>query len=109
MVIKVCARSIKMSDKKIRVVASEIVGKRINEILLTLPMQKVKAAEILYKIIVFAIANISSKSINTNKLFIKSISVDKAKFIKKIFPRSQGRINYIKKKYSHIIVSLDSI
>lgn len=108
-IFKVSAKSIKISDRRLRAFVKTLIGKRINSIISYLSIQKTKLFLILYKLINSAMLNIRSKDININNIFVCNINVDKGKFYKKIFTRSQGRVNYIKKKTSQISIVLKVI
>jgi len=102
-------KSVKMSDKKIRVLAKMLVGKKIVDLIPILSVQKVKSAKFFYKLVNSLAANASTKNIDVNTLSIKSISVDRGPFSKRLFTRSQGRANYIKKRSSHITIRTNKI
>jgi large subunit ribosomal protein L22 len=102
-------KSVKVSDKKLRIMTQELIGKKIIDTSLFLSVQKTPISKIFFKLIKSAIANALNKEINIYNIFIKNIYVNKGKFHKKIFTRSQGRVNYIKKKTSHIHIFFDTI
>jgi large subunit ribosomal protein L22 len=108
-IFKVSAKLIKISDRRLRTFAKTLIGKRISYTISYLSIQKTKLFMILYKLINSAMLNIGSQNININNIFISNINVDKGKFYKKIFTRSQGRVNYIKKKTSQISIVLKVI
>lgn len=96
--------AIKISDKKIRAFSKELIGKRVTEVLLFLSVQKIAVSSILFKLINSAIPNISKKQVNIKNLFVKNINIDKSKLYRRILTRSQGRVNYIKKRTSRITI-----
>ena len=103
------AKSIKMSDKKIRTLTRKIIGFNLLQTLSFLSVQKIKPSFILIKLLKSIVLSISIQKINIRKLYIKQINVDKGRHNKRLFPRSQGRVNYIKKKKSHITITLNVI
>lgn len=86
-----------------------IIGKTVDKAILLLSIQKITAFQVLSKLIYSATSNISKMNINISNLFIDNINVDKGKFYKKIFTRSQGRVNYINKKTSQICITLKAV
>lgn len=98
-------KSVKMSDKRIRAFVKTITGKSVDTVISFLSIKRTKLFDVLYKFINSSITNITQKNINVHEIYINNISVDKGKFYKKIFTRSQGRVNYIKKKTSHISIT----
>lgn len=99
-------KSFKMSDKKIRPLAKYITGKNICQISLLLSIQTLLAAKILLKLINHAMANMLTNKVKLENYYISEVSVNKGRVKKKIFSRSQGRVNYIDKKTSHIFISI---
>jgi large subunit ribosomal protein L22 len=105
---KAVMRSIKISDKKIRPLTKAIKGNSIEHIIYSLSVQRIKASLFLLKLIKSAISNIPKEHRDLKNINIKNLYVDKGRSYKRIFTRSQGRVNYIRKKTSHmtIIISL---
>jgi large subunit ribosomal protein L22 len=97
-------RSIRMSDKKIKPLIRAIKGKNIELVISTLSVQRMKASPILLKLIRSAISTIPKTQRDLKNLNIKNLYVDQGRSYKRIFTRSQGRVNYIHKKTSHITV-----
>lgn len=106
---KTCVKSVKISNKKARMIIQPIIGKTVDKAILILSIQKIAVFQVLSKLIHSAISNTSKMNIGINNLLIDSINVDKGRFHKKIFTRSQGRVNYINKKTSQICITLKII
>jgi len=90
--------SVKLSDKKIRAFTKNIVGKKISTLLSMLTVQSNNTAALILKLIKSTIRSTHFKEISIEKAFLRQVSVDKGHCRKKIFTRSQGRTNYIRKK-----------
>ncbi len=97
----------RVGAQKARLVADLVRGKNVDEALKTLTYLNKKTALLIKKLIESAVANADyKKSMNMDKLFIKSISVDQGPVLKRFRPRAQGRAFGVRKKLSHINVTL---
>ncbi len=101
-------RFARVAPRKVRLVADLIRGKRSEEALNILTYTKKAAAKILIKLLKSAIANASQKKhIDIDRLYIKRITVDQGPTIKRYTPRALGRATMIRKRTSHIHITLD--
>jgi len=97
----------RVGAQKARLVVDLIRGKSVDEAIKTLTYMNKKTAELVKKLIESAAANADNKkTMNTDKLFVKSISVDQGPVLKRFRPRAQGRAFGVRKKMSHINVTL---
>lgn len=97
-------RSIRISDKKVKPLIRAIKGKNIELIISTLSVQRLKASNLILKLIRSAISNVPKSQRILKNVSIKKLCVDQGRSYKRILTRSQGRVNYIYKKTSHITV-----
>ena len=100
------ARYIRMSPKKIRLMADLIRGKALSfaEVQLTVAIKD--AAIPLRKLLQSARANAVLKNMDAAKLFVKGITVDGGPTLKRSRPRAFGRAAAIRKRTSHITIVL---
>ena len=97
----------RVGAQKARLVADMVRGKNVDEALKTLTYMNKKTAILIKKLIESAVANADyKKTMNMDKLFVKSISVDVGPVLKRFRPRAQGRAFGVRKKMSHINVVL---
>jgi large subunit ribosomal protein L22 len=106
-------RDIKMSPRKMRVVANMVRGERVEEAMATLRLMPKKAAGIIVKALVSATANAEDKSggeVDVDGLVIRTITVDGGPITKRWMPRAMGRASRINHRTSHltIVVSDDA-
>lgn len=67
-----------------------------------------KAAQVLIKLLKSAVANAKHNfSLEPEHLFVKSITTDMGKAMKRYFPRARGSAFLIRKKMSHVSVVLE--
>ncbi len=98
-------RYVNLSDRKLRIVANFIRGKKVDWSLNILLFMKKKAAMLIRKTLYSALSNAKhNNGIKSNSLIISQIYIDKAIFYKRVLYRNKGRINYILKKTSHITI-----
>lgn len=108
MEIKARARFIRISPSKVRLVAREVSGKMVDEVLALLRFLPQRGARVLRKVVEAALANAEQRSqVDVDALFIKGIQVDDGPSLKRFQPRAMGRVNRILKRSSHITVVLD--
>lgn len=94
--------------QKARLVADLVRGKDVNEAVKTLTFLNKKTALMIKKLIESAIANADyKKTMDIDRLFVKTITVDGGPAMKRFMPRAQGRAFGIRKKTSHINVVLE--
>lgn len=94
--------------QKARLVADLVRGKDVNEAVKTLTFLNKKSALMIKKLIESAIANADyKKTMDIDKLYVKSITVDGGPVLKRFMPRAQGRAFGVRKKTSHINVTLE--
>lgn len=102
-------RYLKMSPRKSRLVVDLIRGKDAGEASTILKFSKKrKAADIVSKVLDSAIANAQVKfpNIDVDNLYVSSVYVDKAPYLKRYRAAPRGRGVAILKRYCHITVHL---
>ncbi|MCP4675241.1 MAG: 50S ribosomal protein L22 [Deltaproteobacteria bacterium] len=104
-------RFLKMSPRKVRIVADLVRGKDVGEALDLLRFTRRAAAGPVSKLIESAMANAkqASSAIDVDSLFIKSLSVDMGptRHMRRWRPRAMGRATRVVKGMSHVSVVLD--
>ncbi len=101
-------RYAQVGAQKARLVADLVRGKNVNVAIKNLTFMKKKSAFMIKKLIESAVANAEQKNvIDVDNLFVKMITVDQGPSQKRLRYRAQGRGFAIKKKTSHINVTLD--
>ena len=101
-------RYLRMTARKVRLVASLIRGKQVEQALHTLNFTSKAAALPVARLLKSAVANASQKQgVNVDKLYVKSIFVDGGPSTKRFLPRAHGRATRILKRTSHLTIVLD--
>ena len=100
-------KSVRVSPRKARLVARNVVGLEAGKALDILRFTPQKAAFILRQVLYSAISNSANFSyIDPDALMVKAIIVNEGPSWKRFLPRAQGRASQIKKRTSHITVIL---
>lgn len=107
---KAVAKYMRISPRKVRIVAKNIKGLTVENALSQLRYTPKKAAVILLKVLNSALANAEQKSeIDVDTLYVKNVFVDEGPTAKRWRPRAMGRATRIRKRTSHVTVILDEI
>ena len=99
------------SPRKMRLLADVIRDKNVFEALNTLTFSTKHASKTLEKLVRSAIANWEQKfetKAEDSDLFVKLITIDSGRMLKRFQPAPQGRAHRIRKRSNHIIVQLAS-
>ena len=106
--VKAFARDLRIAPRKIRLVTNLVKGMNAAEAMVQLQHMHKKAAPFVARLIKSAVANAKNNfSLDPDFLFIKSISADMGKTMKRYFPRARGSAFIIRRKLSHVNVVLE--
>jgi large subunit ribosomal protein L22 len=104
---KAIAKFIRVSPRKTRVVARNVVGRPVEDALNILKFTPQKGARVLRAVVMSALANAEHNTgMNVDALVIKTILVNEGPTWKRFMPRAQGRATSIMKRTSHVTVIL---
>lgn len=100
------------SPRKMRLVADLVRGVDVDKALSILKFTNKDAAGRLEKLLLSAIANWQAKNegqrLEESNVFVKEISVDGGRMLKRLRPAPQGRGYRIRKRSNHVTMILDS-
>lgn len=103
-------RFLRMSPRKVRLIADMIRGKMAKKAIEVLSLLPKRAALPVLKLLNSAIANAKHNfSIESENLRVEKIIVDGGPVLKRSKPRARGRATPIRKRTSHITLSLKAI
>lgn len=103
------AQSIRISPRKVRLVADGIRNLPLEKALNVLNMTQKRGANVLNAVFKSAIANaINNGKKNIDSLVIKGIEVWDGPAIKRFHPSTKGRMHPYKKRSSHIKIILEA-
>ncbi len=99
------------SPRKMRLLADMIRGKEVNNALNLLKFNKKEASIKLEKLLLSAIANWQNKNegnrLEDADLYVKTVSVDGGRQLKRIRTAPQGRAHRIRKRSNHVTLIVD--
>ncbi len=105
MEVKAVHRYARSSAQKTRLVADQVRGLPVQKALDLLKFSPRKAAALIRKVVLSAVANAEhNNSMDVDSLVISKIMVDEGPSLKRIMPRAKGRADRIVKRTSHITV-----
>ena len=106
-------RNCPTSPRKMRLVTGMISGLEVNKALDILKFSPQEASRRVEKLLLSAIANWQAKNegvrIEESHLYVKEISVDGGRALKRLQTAPQGRAFRIRKRSNHVTVILDSM
>lgn len=101
-------KSIRISPRKVRLVADVVRRQQATKALNILSLTKKRGASVLLKTLKSAVANaVNNAKLSENSLFIKGIEITEGPAIKRFHPSTRGRVHPYKKRSSHIKVVLE--
>lgn len=105
-------KNVPTSPRKMRMVADLIRGKKVNNALSLLKYEPKEGAARLEKLLLSAISNWQNVNedirLEEADLYIKAITVDGGKTLKRFRPAPQGRAHRIRKRSNHVTLIIDS-
>jgi large subunit ribosomal protein L22 len=102
------ARDLHIAPRKMRLVTNLVKNMNALDALVQLQHTDKKASPMLIKLIQSAVANAKNNfSLDPQYLFIKELTCDMGKVMKRYFPRARGSAFEIKRKMSHVNIVLE--
>lgn len=104
---KAHASQVRISTRKVRLVADSIRNMNAKDALVALEMTKKHGSYALIKALKSAMANaVNNNKLSTDNLFIAKLEVNEGPFLKRFHASTRGRIHGYKKRSSHITLVL---
>ena len=94
----------RISTRKMGLVADIVRKKPASDAVAILHVTNKKGARILSKVLKSALANARSKGLDESRLVVTEVLTDNGPTMKRIFPRSQGRMDRMLKRTTHVTV-----
>jgi large subunit ribosomal protein L22 len=103
-------RYLRITPRKVRVVADLIRGKNVSAALAQLTFVEKRAAEPLAKLLRSAVANAEQaakdQNLDVDQLTVKELMIDQGPSLRRFMPRAMGRAFKVMKKTSHISITV---
>lgn len=102
--------NLKVSPRKVRLVVDVIRGMRVQKALDQLHFLNKKSTDPIAKLLNSAIANAEHNfELRKDNLLVKEIRVDEGITMKRSMPRARGRATVIRKRVSHVMITLGEL
>lgn len=102
---KAVAKYMRISARKVRLVAENIKGKPVEEAMNILKFTPKKGADMLNKVLYSAVSNAEQMpGVDVDALLVDNVIINEGPTWKRIQPRAMGRAYRIRKRTSHITV-----
>jgi len=96
-----------------RLVADLVRGQKVGSALNILKFNEKVGSQYLEKVLLSAVSNWEQKNedakVEDADLFIKTLTVDSGRVLKRLRPAPQGRAHRIRKRSNHITIVVDSV
>jgi large subunit ribosomal protein L22 len=107
MEVKAIAKSVRISPRKLRLVAEAVKHMSIEDAYGALEVTHKRAAGVMQKTLKSAVANaITNANLDKDNLMIASVTVNESQPLKRFRPSTRGRIHPYKKRGSHLTIVL---
>jgi large subunit ribosomal protein L22 len=108
------SRYVRVSPRKVRLVADLVRGKSVDQALHILALTPKRGSVLLRKTILSAVANArvaseDPRDLEHTDLLVKDVRIDGGPMLKRIRPRAQGRAYPVLRRLSHIQVTLETL
>ena len=101
------------SPRKMRLVVDMVRGMEVNKALDVLKFSSKDASKRVEKLLMSAIANWQTKNegkrLEDSDLYVKTITVDSGRMLKRLRPAAQGRAHRVRKRSNHVTIFVDSM
>jgi large subunit ribosomal protein L22 len=102
---KAVARTVRISARKVRLVADLIRGKQVGEAVAILRLTPKAASPVVEKVLKSAVANAEHNyEMDINNLVVSEVYANEGPTLKRFRPRAMGRASAINKRTSHITI-----
>jgi large subunit ribosomal protein L22 len=102
------ARDIRVSPRKLRLILSRLPGLSVDQALALLRYMPSPHAVPVSKVVRSAAANAENNfDMDVDDLYVKHATADEGRTMKRIRPRSRGRVSPLLKRSSHVTIILD--
>lgn len=96
----------RQSPRKVRLVATLVKGKPVDEALIELDFLAKRASGPIKKLLLSAVSNAKNMGKEKENLYIKELCVDKGVTMKRMMPAAMGSAHRINKRTSNVLLTL---
>lgn len=103
---KATLKNYRQSPRKVRLVADLVKGKSLKEALTLLSFDPKRASSPVAKLVASAAANAEKQGESIENLVVRNLTVNQGVTLHRSMPRAMGRATPIRKRSSHLTVTL---
>jgi large subunit ribosomal protein L22 len=100
-------RFARISPRKAGLVMDMIRGKPLEDALQMLDFSRLRAAKMIAKVLRSAMANADEKEADLEALYVSDARADMGPVLKRVWPRSRGSADVLRRPTCHLIVELE--
>lgn len=97
----------RIAPRKTRLVVDMIRGKKVQDAMNLLRFTRKRAAVLINQVLKSAVANADEQEADVSRLVVSECRIDPGPTMHRFQPKDRGRAHPIKKRSSHIIVTVD--
>ncbi len=102
---KAVLRQVRISPRKMRIIANLVRGRRVDDAMAMLKSTPKRSGEVIRKLLLSAVANAEHKGqTDVDSLIVRGCSIDNGPIIKRWMARAMGRANRIQRRTSNVTV-----
>lgn len=102
---KAVLRQVRISPRKMRIIANLVRGRRVDDAMAMLKHTPKRSGEVIRKLLLSAIANAEHKGqSDVDSLVVRGCSIDNGPIIKRWMARAMGRANRIQRRTSNVTI-----
>jgi len=98
----------RQSPRKVRLVASFVKGKTVSDALARLELLPKRASDVVKKLVDSAVSNAKQKGFEEKDLIVRNFTVDEGVIMYRRRARARGSASPIRKRTSHLLVTLEA-
>ena len=107
MEVKAKSKYVRLAPRKARDLARKLRGLPVDKALMLTEFSKRKAGTLIHKTLSSAGANAENNArLDAEKLWVKEAVIEEGSALKRFWPRARGMVSHIRRRTSHICVTL---
>ncbi|MBL9005849.1 MAG: 50S ribosomal protein L22 [Myxococcales bacterium] len=102
---KAVLRQVRISPRKMRIIANLVRGRRVDDAMAMLKSTPKRSGEVIRKLLLSAVANAEHKGqTDVDSLVVRGCTIDNGPIIKRWMARAMGRANRIQRRTSNVTI-----
>jgi len=107
---KAVLRQVRISPRKMRIIANLVRGRRVDDAMAMLKSTPKRSGEVIRKLLLSAVANAEHKGqTDVDSLVVRGCTIDNGPIIKRWMARAMGRANRIQRRTSNVTIVVGQV